>query len=97
MLLSTVLANEIVIQGAVDKMKPILEPLYAAILEGDIGETPPMMKFTIDAMRDAGVLDSVNVMVGGTPVTAEYAKQICADGYAPDAGQAASLVLSFIG
>jgi len=58
--------------------------------------TMPKMQSTIDAMRQAGVLQSVKVMVGGAPVTAEYAAKIGANGYAPDAGQAAALAKSFL-
>ncbi len=58
--------------------------------------TMPKMKVTIDAMRDAGVLDSVKVMVGGAPVTAAFAQEIGADGFAADAGQAAALAKSFL-
>jgi 5-methyltetrahydrofolate--homocysteine methyltransferase len=35
-------------------------------------------------------------MIGGAPVTAEYAKTIGADGYAADASQAAALAKSFV-
>lgn len=58
--------------------------------------TMSMMKVTIDAMRDAGVLDNVNVIIGGAPVTADYANQIGADGYAADAGKAASIAKAFV-
>ena len=58
--------------------------------------TMPKMKDTIDAMRDAGVLDNVNVIIGGAPVTADYANQIGADGYAADAGKAASIAKAFV-
>lgn len=58
--------------------------------------TMPKMKVTIDALREAGALSGVKVMVGGAPVTADYASQIGADGYAPDASQAASLARSFV-
>lgn len=58
--------------------------------------TMSSMKVTIDAMRDAGVLDNVIVMVGGAPVTSEFAKQIGADGFAPDASQAATIATSFV-
>ena len=58
--------------------------------------TTPNMKVCIDAMRDAGVLSNLKVMVGGAPVTTEFAQQIGADGYAPNASQAASLARSFI-
>ena len=58
--------------------------------------TMPRMEATIDVMREAGVLGMVKVMVGGAPVTADYASQIGADGYAPDASQAATLAKSFM-
>ena len=47
--------------------------------------TMPMFKVNIDALTKAGLRDKVKVMVGGAPVTAEYAKKVGADGYAPDA------------
>lgn len=58
--------------------------------------TMPSMKVTIDAMRAAGVLDSVKVMIGGAPVTAEFATAIGADGFAADASQAATLAQTFL-
>lgn len=53
--------------------------------------TMPSMKTTIDALKTAGLRDSVKVMIGGAPVTEAYAKQIGADAYAPDASRAATL------
>lgn len=49
------------------------------------------MKATIDALVAAGVRDQVKVIVGGAPVTQNFADQIGADGFAPDASQAARL------
>ncbi len=49
------------------------------------------MRSTIEALEEAGIRDAVKVMVGGAPVTADFADQIGADVYAPDAGTAASL------
>jgi len=49
--------------------------------------TMPAMKSTVQAIKDAG-LKHVKVIVGGAPITAEYASQIGADGYAPDAASA---------
>ena len=46
------------------------------------------MKATIDALTEAGLRDSVKVMVGGAPVTAAFAEEIGADAYAPDAATA---------
>jgi 5-methyltetrahydrofolate--homocysteine methyltransferase len=49
--------------------------------------TMPAMRTTVEAIRAAG-LAGVKVMVGGAPVTLEFANQIGADGFAPDAGSA---------
>ncbi len=49
--------------------------------------TMPSMKTTVDAVRAAG-LKKVKVLIGGAPITTEYAKEIGADGYAPDAASA---------
>ena len=50
--------------------------------------TMPMMRSTIQALKESGVRDQVKVMVGGAPVTREFAREIGADGYAPDAASA---------
>jgi len=54
------------------------------------------MRDSIEALEDMGVRESVKVIVGGAPVTSEFAGQIGADGYAPDASRAVSLVRSLI-
>ncbi len=46
------------------------------------------MKVTIEALEEAGLRDSVKIMIGGAPVTAAFAKEIGADAYAPDAASA---------
>ena len=58
--------------------------------------TMPKMKATIEALRASDVGDKVKILVGGAPVTASYAESIGADGYAPDASQAATLAKSFV-
>lgn len=50
--------------------------------------TMPAMKETIQALQEAGLRENVNVMIGGAPVTQNYADEIGADGYAPDAASA---------
>ncbi|MPZ85808.1 MAG: cobalamin-binding protein [Actinophytocola sp.] len=50
--------------------------------------TMPMFKANINALRKAGLRDKVIVMVGGAPVTQEYADAVGADGYAADASAA---------
>lgn len=46
------------------------------------------MNTTIDALKAAGLRDRVKVMIGGAPVTQEYANQIGADAFAADASSA---------
>ena len=50
--------------------------------------TMPMFKANINALQKAGMRDQVIVMVGGAPVTQEYADVVGADGYASDASAA---------
>ncbi len=50
--------------------------------------TMPYMKDTIDAFAAAGLRDQISIMVGGAPVTQEFADEIGADAYAPDAATA---------
>ncbi len=47
--------------------------------------TMPMFKANLNALQKAGIRDDVIVMVGGAPVTQEYATAVGADGYAADA------------
>lgn len=53
--------------------------------------TMPMMKTTIDTLSKSGLREHVKVMIGGAPVTQEFADQIGADAYAHDAGSATRL------
>jgi len=53
--------------------------------------TMPMMKNTIDALKESGFREQVKIMIGGAPVTQSFADEIGADGYAPDAGSAVKL------
>jgi len=54
------------------------------------------MKNTIDAIVEAGLRKQVKAIIGGAPVTEKYAKEIGADGYAPDAASAVDLVKSLV-
>ena len=53
--------------------------------------TMPMFKANINAIEKAGLRDRVKIMVGGAPVTQEYADVVGADGYAADASTAVRL------
>ena len=50
--------------------------------------TMPKMGETINAIKEAGIRDQIKIMIGGAPVTAEYAKEIGADAYASNAASA---------
>jgi 5-methyltetrahydrofolate--homocysteine methyltransferase len=58
--------------------------------------TMPAMKTAIDALSEAGLRDQVKVMVGGAPVTAAFAQEVGADGYAPDAAAAVDMARSLM-
>lgn len=53
--------------------------------------TMPQMTITINALKEANLRDNVKIIIGGAPVTEEYAEKIGADGYAPDASRAVAL------
>ena len=58
--------------------------------------TMPSMKTTIEALAKAGLRDRVKVLVGGAPVTANFANSFGADGYAPDAVSAVDMARDLI-
>lgn len=73
----------------INKIKEVNADLV--LLSALLTTTMPMQGETIKALDAAGLLDTVAVMVGGAPVTAEWAEKIGADGYAPDAAHAVKL------
>lgn len=58
--------------------------------------TMPAMRVTIDALQAAGVRDRVKIMIGGAPVTRQYAEEIGADGYSEGASGAVPLARTFM-
>ena len=65
-------------------------------MSGLLTTTIPSMPRTIQALKEAGLREKVKVIVGGAPVTQEFADEIGADGYAPDAASAVRLAKSLI-
>lgn len=53
--------------------------------------TMPAMKTTIDALKDAGLRERIKVLVGGAPITRQFAEEIGADGYSESAAGAVAL------
>jgi 5-methyltetrahydrofolate--homocysteine methyltransferase len=58
--------------------------------------TMSRMKETIDALAEAGVRSRIKVVVGGAPLTQDFASQIGADGFAPDASSGARLTKQLV-
>ena len=71
---------------AVKDHKPDIVALSALLTT-----TMTAMKDTIEALEEEGLRGKVKIIIGGAPVSQEFADEISADGYAPDAGSAADL------
>ncbi len=68
---------------AVREHKPVLIGMSALLTT-----TMVQMKAAVEALEEAGLRESVKIMIGGAPVTDAFAKEIGADAYAPDAASA---------
>lgn len=77
---------------AIEELQPDIIGLSALLTT-----TMPNMKTIIEALVEASLRDSVVVMVGGAPLTQEYADSIGADAYAPDAASATERAKSLLG
>ncbi len=58
--------------------------------------TMVQMENTVKAIQEAGLGEKVKIIVGGAPVTDEFAREIGADGFAPDASKAVKLARSLL-
>src|ERR1039458_3434250 len=74
---------------SVKQYKPQLVGLSALLTT-----TMPAMRDTVKAIRDEGL--AVKIVVGGAPITREFAREIGADGYSPDAGAAVDTVIELL-
>jgi len=52
---------------------------------------------TIKALQEAGLRDQVKVIIGGAPITQDFATKVGADGFAPDAGSATRVAKALVG
>lgn len=77
---------------AVRQMEPTIVGLSSLLTT-----TVPEQRGVIEALESAGLRRAVKVMVGGAPVTEDWAAQIGADGYAPNAPEAVKLALRLAG
>ncbi len=58
--------------------------------------TMPRMGEVINSLKEAGIRDQVTVIIGGAPVTEEFAREIGADLYAPNAGSAVDITREYL-
>jgi len=58
--------------------------------------TMPSMQTTVEAIKEAGLSDSVHVIIGGAPVTQAFADEIGADGYSDNASAAVATTRKLI-
>jgi len=77
--------------AAVEQRKP-----HVVCMSALLTVTMPAMKLTIDALKTAGLRTQVKVLIGGAPVTSQYAKEIGADGYSENANGAVGLVKNLL-
>jgi 5-methyltetrahydrofolate--homocysteine methyltransferase len=56
--------------------------------------TMPMIRTTIDAVKESGLRDQIKIIIGGAPVDQQFADEVGADGYAPDASSATHVARS---
>jgi 5-methyltetrahydrofolate--homocysteine methyltransferase len=59
--------------------------------------TMPSMGATIEALKEAGLRGDVKVMIGGAPITQDFADKVGADGFAPDASSASRKTKELVG
>jgi 5-methyltetrahydrofolate--homocysteine methyltransferase len=76
---------------AIQKQRPQVVAMSALLTT-----TMREMKTTLDAIAKAGLRKQVKAIVGGAPLTEKFAKEIGADGYAPDAASAVQVAKSLI-
>lgn len=77
--------------AAVQEHKPQFVAMSALLTT-----TMPAMAQTVNLLQENGLRNRVKVIIGGAPITDAYAKEIGADGYAPDAGSAVDLVKALV-
>ena len=70
--------------------------VHIVALSALLTTTMTAMQNVIEALKEAGVRDDVKVLIGGAPVTQQYADTIGADGYSSNASGAVAMARSFV-
>jgi methanogenic corrinoid protein MtbC1 len=85
---------DVPIQKIVDKLKETGAPVIG--LSGFLTLAYDAMKFTIDAIKAAGLRDKVKIMIGGGQITPEIVKYTGADAYGKDAIEGVALARKWL-
>lgn len=89
------LGKDIPVKDFIDKVRETNANILAA--SALLTSTAPMQRDIVEALKKEGIRKKVKVMVGGAAVSAEWAEEIGADGYAPNAAAAVELAKRFMG
>jgi len=88
------LGKEVTVQQFINAIKK--EKAEVLAMSALITTTMPYFKKVIDGLKQAKLRDKVKVMVGGAPITPEFAKRVGADAYGEDAPKAVRIARDFI-
>jgi len=77
---------------AVHKHQPDLVGMSALLTT-----TMASIKTVLEALAEAGVRDQVKIIIGGAPITQDFADKVGADGFATDAGSASRVAKRLLG
>jgi len=86
------LGNDVAPQTIVDAVRKE-QPHYLG-LSALLTSTMTQMRDTVQALNESGLRDTVKIIIGGAPVSEEFAQSIGADGYGADGFQAVAIVES---
>jgi len=89
------LGKDVPIEDFISKVKETNANIVAA--SALLTSTALTQRDIIEALKREGLRERVKVMVGGSAVSTEWAREIGADGYAPDAVEAVELAKKFMG
>jgi methanogenic corrinoid protein MtbC1 len=84
--------NADTIMKAIDELQPQILGMSALLTT-----TVPYQETVIKKLTEAGMRGRVKIMVGGAPVTPEWAEKIGADGYANNAPEAVEIARKLVG
>ena len=88
------LGKDVPVKDFISKVKETNANILAA--SALLTSTAPVQKDIVEALKKEGLREKVKVMVGGSAVSAEWAEEIGADGYAPTAATAVALAQRII-